>query len=125
MQERKLQDLEVELETRAKEVKAWLAQLDVQVRERGWRFPQVPLTLETWFPQERNGLSAPVPWGLEVAEALVPSLKRRLPQGEAAVGQKQQVAWTSHLASLSPPPSLSHPHLLFTGSLQSLGLFHQ
>lgn len=33
VQERKLQDLEVELETRTKDVKARLAQLDVQVRE--------------------------------------------------------------------------------------------
>ena len=33
VQERKLQDLEVELETRTKDVKARMAQLDVQVRE--------------------------------------------------------------------------------------------
>lgn len=35
VQERKLQDLEVELETRTKDVKARLSQLDVQVREWG------------------------------------------------------------------------------------------
>lgn len=35
VQERKLQELELDLETRAKDVKARLAQLDIQVREWG------------------------------------------------------------------------------------------
>lgn len=38
-QERKLQDLEVELSSRTKDVKARLAQLNVQVREDGITLP--------------------------------------------------------------------------------------
>lgn len=60
VQERKLQDLEVELETRTKDVKATLTKLDIQVRESGGeRDLQVPLTLESQLPQERADLPAP------------------------------------------------------------------
>lgn len=47
LQERKLQGLEVELEARVKDVKARLAQLDLQVRAwRGGQALWVPLTLQ-------------------------------------------------------------------------------
>lgn len=60
VQERKLQELEVELETRTKDVKATLTQLDIQVRESGGELDlQVPLTLESQLPQERADLPAP------------------------------------------------------------------
>lgn len=48
LQERKLRDLEVELETRAKAVKARVAELDIQVRAwGGGQDLQVPFTLES------------------------------------------------------------------------------
>lgn len=78
----------------------------------------MPLILETWFAQERMGLSAPVPWGLAVAQA------GPLPQEEAAprrgscrpeaAGGAGERAWSPHLASLSPPSLFPTPHRLFT-----------
>lgn len=64
MQERKLQDLEVELETRTKDVKARLSQLDVQVREWGWRTGSLgTLDLEVIAPPGEDGPFHPLDLG--------------------------------------------------------------
>lgn len=81
VQERKLQELEVELETRTKDVKARLAQLDVQVRERGRRTgSRGPWTLESASPGEDPG-----PGDGQIAGPLL------RPQEEAARKEKQQL----------------------------------
>ena len=81
VQERKLQDLEVELETRTKDVKARLAQLDVQVRERGRRTgSRGPWTLESASPGEDLGSGD--------GQIAGPFLR---PQEEAARKEKQQL----------------------------------
>lgn len=69
VQERKLQDLEVELETRTKDVKAKLAQLDLQVREQELRIASPgALDLGVVAPQGELGASCPLDAGrLELA----------------------------------------------------------
>lgn len=128
VQERKLQDLEVELETRAKEVRARLAQLDVQVRAWGGGSPGA-LDLGDMVPRERLGLSAPAPWAWRWPGWSPPSgggcPKERCCRPEAAGGAGER-AWSAHLASLSPTSLFPTPTACSLGlRLQALGLFHQ
>lgn len=103
-QERKLQDLEVELAARTKDIKARLAQLDAQVREA-----EAGSTLPWGGGLSTEGrLYLPQSWVLQSAQDLSPSRKR-------TCGKRSSCSWMRRgrplwrRRSVCPPFSLVCP----------------
>lgn len=111
VQERKLQDLEVELETRTKDVKARLAQLDVQVQEWGQRMG----TLDLGVSSPGRGWAflplRPGPWTRPSSPVLSFCCRRHPPERRSSSSSmcRGRLHWRVRLVCFPHPPSAVSP----------------
>lgn len=108
VQERKLQDLEVELETRVKDVKARLAQLDIQVRGWGWRPGSLGALDLSAIAPPRGWAFLPLRPGPGDGEGpFQPLLAREeaVPEEQQSLAVKRPAAREGRPVCLSGPPS--------------------
>ena len=115
MQEKKLQDLEAELETRTKDVKARLAQLDVQVRELGAE-DRLSGTLDLEVSSPRRG-----PELARWPDLLCPAGGGG-PEREATAPRRAEAGRAGERGVSASPPALCHCTSFLPQPLHSPGL---